>query len=175
MPSRVYDAPLPTGCPNPGLNPENLVDNGSPHAIITIKPQSSVGALICKVRARGAAAEARVYAIIETGGRQYRTEVGQTIQTEKLPYEKGETISLDTVLLVADKETKLIGAPVVAGASVRATVVDQFRGKKIRILKYKSGNRYRVRQGHRQFYTRLRIDEIITGSEKSREDSEGDF
>lgn len=116
-----------------------------------------------------------MYAIIETGGRQYRTEVGQTIQTEKLPYEKGETISLDTVLLVADKETKLIGAPVVAGASVRATVVDQFRGKKIRILKYKSGNRYRVRQGHRQFYTRLRIDEIITGSEKSREDSEGDF
>ena len=106
-----------------------------------------------------------MYAIVEKGGRQYRTEVGQTIQTERLPFKVGETVNLDKVLLVVDKESRMIGKPVVQNAAVRATVVDQFRGKKIRILKYRSGNRYRVRQGHRQYYTRLRIDEIITGSE----------
>jgi large subunit ribosomal protein L21 len=109
-------------------------------------------------------AEASVYAIVETGGRQYRAEVGQTIQTERLPHQVGESISLDRVLLVADSDNALIGTPVVPNALVRATVVDQFKGKKIRVLKYKPGNRYRVRQGHRQWYTRLRIDEIITGS-----------
>lgn len=106
-----------------------------------------------------------MYAIVEKGGRQYRTEVGQTIQTERLPFKVGETVNLDKVLLVVDKESRMIGKPVVQNAAVRATVVDQFRGKKIRILKYRSGNRYRVRQGHRQYYTRLRIDEILTGSE----------
>ena len=111
-----------------------------------------------------------MYAIVESGGRQYRAEVGQTIQTEKLPYQVGETISLDKVLLVADNEMATVGKPAVENASVRATVVDQFKGKKIRILKYRSGNRYRVRQGHRQFYTRLRIDEIITGSEPSSQE-----
>ncbi len=105
-----------------------------------------------------------MYAIVETGGRQYHAEVGQTIQTEKLPYEVGTTISLDKVLLVADGKSTTIGTPLVPNASIQATVVDQFKGKKIRVLKYKSGNRYRVRQGHRQFYTRLRIDEIVTGT-----------
>lgn len=106
-----------------------------------------------------------MYAIVETGGRQYRAEVGQTIQTEKLPHEVGESISLDRVLLVADDENLTIGTPVVPDASVRATVVDQFKGKKIRVLKYKPKSRYRVRQGHRQNYTRLRIDEIVAGGE----------
>ena len=105
-----------------------------------------------------------MYAIVESGGRQYRAEVGQTIQTEKLPFEVGETINLDKVLLIADSEGAMVGKPMVENASVQATVVDQFKGKKIRILKYRSGNRYRVRQGHRQYYTRLRIDEIITNS-----------
>lgn len=105
-----------------------------------------------------------MYAIVETGGRQYRAEVGQTIQTEKLSYEVGDTISLDQVLLVADGENTTIGTPLVPNASIRATVIDQFRGKKIRVLKYKPGNRYRVRRGHRQFYTRLRVDEILTGT-----------
>ncbi len=106
-----------------------------------------------------------MYAIVETGGRQYRAEVGQTIQTEKLPHEVGESISLDRVLLVADDENLTIGTPVVPNASVQATVVDQFKGKKIRVLKYKPKKRYRVRQGHRQNYTRLRIDEIVAGGE----------
>jgi large subunit ribosomal protein L21 len=103
-----------------------------------------------------------VYAIVESGGRQYRTEVGKTIQTEKLPYDVGESIDLDRVLLVTDGDNTQIGTPVVAGALVKATVVDQLKGKKIRVLKYRPGNRYRVRRGHRQQYTRLRIDEIIT-------------
>lgn len=104
-----------------------------------------------------------MYAIVESGGRQYRAEVGKTIQTEKLAYKKGETISLDQVLLIADGENTRIGTPLVPGAHVRVTVVDQIRGKKIRILKYKSGNRYRVRQGHRQRYSQLRIEEIVAG------------
>jgi large subunit ribosomal protein L21 len=106
-----------------------------------------------------------VYAIVESGGRQYRAKVGQTIQTEKLPFEVGETINLEKVLLVADGDKTMIGTPLVAGASVQATVIDQFRGKKIRVLKYRPGNRYRVRKGHRQHYTQLRIDGIVTEEE----------
>ena len=106
-----------------------------------------------------------MYAIVESGGRQYRAKVGLTIQTEKLPFEVGETINLEKVLLVADGEQTVIGTPLVAGASVQATVVDQFRGKKIRVLKYRSGNRYRIRKGHRQYYTQIRIDGIVTGEE----------
>lgn len=117
-----------------------------------------------------------MYAIVESGGRQYRAEVGHTVQTEKLPHQVGETIALDQVLLVADGDKTVIGTPVVPGASVQATVVDQFRGDRIRVLKYKPKNRYRVRQGHRQHYTRLRIDEILTGSaieqESGQEESE---
>jgi large subunit ribosomal protein L21 len=121
-------------------------------------------------------AEANVYAIVESGGRQYRAEVGHTIQTEKLPHQVGETITLDRVLLVADGDKTVIGTPVVAGASVQATIVDQLRGDKILVLKYKPKNRYRVRQGHRQHYTRLRIDDIVTDSspteESAKEESE---
>ncbi len=106
-----------------------------------------------------------MYAIVESGGRQYRAEVGQIIQTEKLPYGVGETISLEQVLLVANGENTMIGTPHVAGATVQATVVNQLKGKKIDILKYKPKIRYRVRQGHRQQYTRLRIDQIVTGEE----------
>jgi large subunit ribosomal protein L21 len=113
-----------------------------------------------------------VYAIVESGGRQYRTEVGLTIQTEKLPYQVGDTVDLDQVLLVADGDNTTIGMPRVEGAVVKATVIDQSKGKKIRILKYKAGNRYRVRQGHRQQYTHLRIEEIITGSSPSASNGE---
>ena len=102
-----------------------------------------------------------MYAIVESGGRQYRAEVGQTLQTEKLPYDVGDSIDLDRVLLITDGESTTIGTPLVKGALVKATVVDQFKGKKLRVLKYKPGNRYRVRIGHRQQYTRLRIDEIV--------------
>jgi len=103
-----------------------------------------------------------VYAIVECGGRQYRAEEGHSFSVEKLPYEVGEQIELDRVLLLADGDNISIGQPIVDSASVKATVVEQYRGKKIFVWKYKSGKRYRRRRGHRQYYTRLRIDEIVT-------------
>ena len=104
-----------------------------------------------------------MYAIVECGGRQYRAEEGHSLSVEKLPYEVGEQIVLDNVLLLADGDQVNIGQPSVAGASVKATVMDQYRGKKIFVWKYRPKNRYRHRRGHRQHYTRLHIDEIIAG------------
>lgn len=101
-----------------------------------------------------------MYAIVESGGRQYRAEVGHTFSVEKLPYEVGEQIELDNVLLVADDGAVNIGQPYVDGALVKATVVEQYKGKKIFVWKYRPRKRYRRRQGHRQQYTRLRIDDI---------------
>lgn len=104
-----------------------------------------------------------MYAIVESGGRQYRAEEGHSFSVEKLPYEVGEQIELDHVLLLANGDGVQVGQPTLAGVSVKATVVEQYRGKKIFVWKYKPKNRYRRRQGHRQSYTRLRIDEIIAG------------
>jgi len=104
-----------------------------------------------------------VYAIVESGGRQYRAEEGNSFTTEKLPYEVGEQIELENVLLLADGDEVKVGQPTVDGALVKATVVDQFRGKKIFVWKYKPKKRYRRRRGHRQNYTRLRVDEIVIG------------
>jgi len=102
-----------------------------------------------------------MYAIVRTGGRQYRAEVGAVLDVEKLPYEVGDTIELDEVLLVADGDDVAVGQPLVDGAKVKATVVDQYRARKILVWKYRPKQRYRRRKGHRQHYTRLRIDEII--------------
>lgn len=100
-----------------------------------------------------------MYAIVESGGRQYRAEVGHTFSVEKLPYEVGQQIELD-VLLVSNDDDVRIGQPVIDGASVKVTVVDQYKGKKIFVWKYRPRKRYRRRKGHRQHYTRLRVDEI---------------
>jgi large subunit ribosomal protein L21 len=104
-----------------------------------------------------------VYAIVECGGRQYRAEEDHSFVVEKLPYEVGEQIELDKVLLISADDDVTIGQPQIADALVKATIVDQFRGKKIFVWKYRPRKRYRKRQGHRQSYTRLRIDEIVTG------------
>jgi large subunit ribosomal protein L21 len=104
-----------------------------------------------------------VYAIVECGGRQYRAEEGHSFIVEKLPYEVGEKIELDKVLLISDDGEVNVGQPSVVGASVKATIVEQFRGKKIFVWKYRPRKRYRRRQGHRQDYTRILVDEIITG------------
>ena len=104
-----------------------------------------------------------MYAIVESGGRQYRAEEGQSFSVEKLPYEVGEQIELPNVLLLAEDAEVQIGQPTVPGASVKATIVDQYRGKKIFVWKYKPKKRYRRRMGHRQSYTRLRVDEIVAG------------
>lgn len=104
-----------------------------------------------------------MYVIVGSGGRQYRAEEGQRFSVEKLPYEVGEQIELETVYLVANGEDIRVGQPTVDGAKVKVTIVDQYRGKKIFVWKYKPKKRYRNRRGHRQSYTRLRVDEIITG------------
>jgi large subunit ribosomal protein L21 len=102
-----------------------------------------------------------MYAIVRTGNRQYRAEPGQTIDVERLPYQEGESIELTDVLLLApDEGEPKIGQPVVEGAAVKATVVKQARRRKIFVWKYKPKERYRRRRGHRQYYTRLRIDSI---------------
>ncbi|MDJ0753981.1 MAG: 50S ribosomal protein L21 [Ardenticatenaceae bacterium] len=104
-----------------------------------------------------------MYAIVECGGRQYRAEEGHIFSVEKLALEVGDQIELDNVLLLADGDNVKVGTPVVDGAKVKATVVDQYKGKKIFVWKYKPKKRYRRRKGHRQLYTRLRIDEIVQG------------
>lgn len=102
-----------------------------------------------------------MYAVMKSGARQYRASVGDTIRVEKLPFNVGERIELDEVLLVVDdKETK-IGQPIVEGAKVLATVVAQEKGPKIEVFKFRPKTRYQRHAGHRQPYTRLRVDEII--------------
>ncbi len=104
-----------------------------------------------------------MYAIVRTGGRQYRAEPGMTIDVERLPQAEGETIDLtDVLLLVPDNGEPQVGQPTVKGAVVQATVVKQGRGPKIFVWKYKPKQRYRRRRGHRQYFTRLRIDNITS-------------
>ncbi len=101
-----------------------------------------------------------MYAVIESGGKQYRVEEGATLKVESLPAEPGASVTLDRVLLVSDGSTVAVGAPLVAGASVRATVVGHGRGKKVIVFKYKPKAHYRRKQGHRQNFTQLHIDKI---------------
>ena len=101
-----------------------------------------------------------MYAIIRTGGRQYRAEVGKTLDVERLPKEINESFEVTDVLLVGDDDSIVIGQPLVKGAAVKVTVIDQFRGKKVIVYKYRQRTNYRRKYGHRQYYTRLRVDEI---------------
>jgi len=101
-----------------------------------------------------------MYAIIRTGGHQYRAEVGALIDVEKLPYEVNHSFDISDVLLVGDDEKTVIGQPLVEGATVKVTVVEQFRGEKIRVFHYRHRTNYRRTTGHRQYLTRLRIDAI---------------
>jgi large subunit ribosomal protein L21 len=100
-----------------------------------------------------------MYAVLETGGKQVKVEVGQTIYVEKLTAEVGSSVTLDKVLFIGDNELK-VGNPYVAGASVVAKVVKQGLSKKIRIYKYKAKTDSRRKQGHRQPYTCLVIEAI---------------
>ncbi|MGB1250299.1 MAG: 50S ribosomal protein L21 [Candidatus Promineifilaceae bacterium] len=106
-----------------------------------------------------------MYAIVECGGRQYRAEEGHTFSVEKLSHEVGDQITLNNVFLLSNGEGVQVGQPTVDGVSVLATVTEQYRGKKIFVWKYKPKKRYRRRRGHRQSYTRLRIDSILTGGQ----------
>ncbi|MBN1659005.1 MAG: 50S ribosomal protein L21 [Anaerolineae bacterium] len=102
-----------------------------------------------------------MYAVVRTGGKQYRVSPGDTVDVEKLPYEEGAQIELGEVLLVANGSGATIGRPLVEGATVKATVLRQGRHRKVIIYKYRASKRYRRKKGHRQHYTRLRIDEIV--------------
>lgn len=101
-----------------------------------------------------------MYAIIQTGGKQYRVSEGDVIVIEKLEAQAGETVAFDEVLTVVQEGSVKIGQPVVAGAKVTGTVVEHGKGKKIRIFKYKSKANYRKRQGHRQPFTKVTIEKI---------------
>ena len=102
-----------------------------------------------------------MYAVVKTGGKQYRVSPGDSVEVEKLPYEVGQQIELDQVLLVANGAGAQIGQPLVDGAKVKATVTRQTKGRKVIVFKYRPSKRYRRKRGHRQNYTQLRIDEII--------------
>ena len=104
-----------------------------------------------------------MYAIVETGGKQYRVTPGDTVAVERLDGEPGETLDLDRVLLIAGngEGTTRVGSPGVSGAVVRAEVVEHIRGEKVIVFRYKSKVRYRRKTGHRQSLTRLRITDIL--------------
>src|SRR5262245_54542060 len=113
-----------------------------------------------------------MYAVIETGGKQYRVEVGTELEVELLDAEPGKTITLERVLLVADGETASIGQPLVEHAAVSAEVVRQDRGDKVISFKYRPKARRRVKHGHRQELTVLRISDITLGSKSAAKDAE---
>jgi large subunit ribosomal protein L21 len=112
-----------------------------------------------------------MYAVIETGGKQYRVEVGTELEVELLDAEPGKTITLERVLLVADGDDSTIGRPVVADASVSAEVVSQTRGPKLIAFKYRPKARSRVKKGHRQELTVLRIADITIGGKSAAKDA----
>jgi len=105
------------------------------------------------------------YAVIESGGKQYKVEPGDWIKVEKLDSLEGSLVELSNVLAVSQNNETIIGTPIVEGARVTATVASHGRDKKIIIFKFKAKNRYQRKQGHRQSYTQLNIKEILTGAE----------
>jgi large subunit ribosomal protein L21 len=111
-----------------------------------------------------------MYAVIETGGKQYRVEVGTELEVELLDVEPGQSITLDRVLLVADGADAAVGTPVVDGAAVEAEVVGATRGDKVIAFKYRPKARRRVKKGHRQDLTVLRIADITFGGKSAAKD-----
>ena len=107
------------------------------------------------------------YAIVETGGKQYKVAPGQKIDVDRLDIAEGEDIELSKVLLIADGEDTIIGSPTIDGAKVIATCLGEQKGDKIIVFKYKPKVRYRRKKGHRQLYTRLEIKEIVKPGEKA--------
>ncbi len=101
-----------------------------------------------------------MYAVIRSGGKQYRVSQGSSLRVEKLPGEVGSSITLDDVLMIGGEGDVKIGMPTVDGAQITGTIVAQGRGPKIRVFKMKRRKGYRRSQGHRQDYTEIRVDEI---------------
>ena len=101
-----------------------------------------------------------MYAVIRTGGKQYRVSTGDLVEVEKLEGGIGSTVTLSDVLLVANGDTVKVGQPTVAGATVVAKITGQYRGNKVLVFRYRPKKRIRVRKGHRQYLTRLQIEAI---------------
>ncbi len=101
-----------------------------------------------------------MYAIVETGGKQFKVSEGMTLYVEKLDAVVGDTVTLDKVFLVEKDGEVTVGAPHVPGASVTVSVVEHGKAKKILVFKYKSKKNYRRKQGHRQPYTKLKVNAI---------------
>jgi large subunit ribosomal protein L21 len=101
-----------------------------------------------------------MYAVVKTGGKQYRVVPGQKFKVEQIPADIGSEIVLDQVLMLADGDVVTVGTPMVAGASVTAKVLSQGRGKKVTIFKMRRRKHYQKHQGHRQNYTELEIQSI---------------
>ncbi|NLM96903.1 MAG: 50S ribosomal protein L21 [Halanaerobiaceae bacterium] len=101
-----------------------------------------------------------MYAIIKTGGKQYRVEEGRIVKVEKLPVEVGETVEFDQVLSLVDDNDAKFGKPILEGARVTGKVIEQGKDKKVIVFKYRRKKRYRKKTGHRQPYTRVLIEKI---------------
>ena len=104
-----------------------------------------------------------MYAVIKSGGKQYRVEAGKPVRVESLAADVGASIAFEEVLLVGSGDSVKVGAPLVSGAKVTATVLSHGRGEKVRIFKMRRRKHYQKAQGHRQSYTELRIDDIVQG------------
>lgn len=101
-----------------------------------------------------------MYAVIKTGGKQYKVQEGDIIRVEKLDVEEGSVVKFEEILALSDDNGLRVGTPVVEGAVVEANVLDQGKGKKVIIFKYKAKKNYRKKQGHRQPYTKVQITKI---------------
>ena len=101
-----------------------------------------------------------MYAVVKTGGKQYRVAAGEKLKVEQIPADVGAEITLDQILMVGEGESVKIGAPLVSGATVKATVLAQGRHDKVKIFKMRRRKHYQKHQGHRQNYTELHIDAI---------------
>ena len=104
-----------------------------------------------------------MYAVIKTGGKQYRVSSGEKLKVELLVADVGAAVQFEQVLAVGEGEAVVVGAPFVAGAAVKATVVAHGRGDKVHIFKMRRRKHYRKSQGHRQSFTEVRIDDIVAG------------
>jgi large subunit ribosomal protein L21 len=121
-----------------------------------------------------------MFAVIKSGGRQYKVSVGQTLEVNRLPVEVGEQVHFNEVMLISDANNTMIGTPLIENAAVLATATKQARGKKLIVFKYKPKKRIRHRRGHRQELTILTIDDIVAGGKslitgeapKSREEED---
>ena len=101
-----------------------------------------------------------MYAVVNTGGKQYKVKAGDVLRVEKIPGDVGSPVTFDKVLMVADGEEVTVGQPVLENTSVKGTIVEQGKAKKIIVFKYKRRKRFRRKQGHRQAFTAVKIESI---------------